>query len=359
MAEKDKLIGVQYLRAIAALMVAYYHLISQIPAFSGALSFTRVVTTQRLFSGIDIFFVISGFIMYVTARKLSAGEFAWRRLIRIVPLYWILTLALCAMAMLDAANVHHADITPGHVLKSLLFIPYHNPAQGGMLWPALVPGWTLNYEMAFYALFAGSLLLPKYRTRTVVAVLAAAVVAGAIWSRSETLSVWGFYTSNRVGLFAAGMVLGRAYGSGTLRMPRWLCVALVLVGFWGVLSDWPPVATDRSIELVSSIAIVLGVLAWERQFGMPRWRPALWLGDASYSIYLAHLFAFGIVRSLWKHVEGPAWEFAAISMAAAIVFGILTYSMLERPSLQLLRQVRERWQGQLSVRIGAGARDVA
>lgn len=333
---KKKLIGVQYLRAVAALMVAYYHLIGQIPPYSPDFSFAHFLSSQRLPTGVDIFFVISGFIMYVTGRGLSAGEFASRRFTRIVPLYWILTLAICAIAMLDAAALRRTDVTIEYAAKSLLFIPYHNPGEHNLLFPMLVPGWTLNYEMAFYALFGVALLLPKYRMRTLVILLLVLVAGGMIWSRPEMFDRWGFYTSNRLALFAAGIVLGGIYTAGILQIPRLLCGGLVLAGFWGALTNWQPVATDRWLELASAVAIVVGVVAWEGQFGIPRWRVPLLLGDASYSIYLAHPFAFGITRTAWRHLNGPPWAFAILSMLVAIALAIATYRLIEQPTVHWL-----------------------
>lgn len=338
---KEKLVGVQYLRAIAALMVAYYHLVDQIPAFAHTLSFSSVLSSQRLSAGVDIFFVISGFIMYVTGRDLSAGEYAWRRLVRIVPLYWALTLVVCAIAVLDAATLHRTDVTAEYAIKSLLFLPYHNPTQQDLLFPLLAPGWTLNYEMAFYALFALALLLPRYRMRAVCFVLLALTLAGMLRARPEMLSISGFYTSSRLALFAAGITLGWLHGTRRLHISRVLCAALILAGFWGVLTDWTPVESSRWAELASATAIVTGVLAWEQQFGLPRLRIPLLLGDASYSIYLAHLFAFGLVRSIWSHVDGLPWAFATASMMAAVALALVTYRLIERPALRLLSGTRQ------------------
>src|SRR5579872_364486 len=155
-----RLVGIQYLRALAALMVAYSHLAHQIPAYLSALSLHRWVTTDRLYNGVSIFFVISGFIMYVTGAESSPVQFAKRRLVRIVPLYWLLTglLFLCALFTPEFARMTVA--TPQTLAKSLLFIPYFNAGQGGRLYPLLIPGWTLNCEMFFYLIFTLTLFAP-------------------------------------------------------------------------------------------------------------------------------------------------------------------------------------------------------
>lgn len=387
--QKAKVLGIQYLRAGAALMVAYYHLQSQIPAFTPALSFDRVINSAHLSSGVYVFFVISGFIMYVTGRKLSAAEFVRRRLVRILPLYWSVTLAVSLIAVLAPHAVHRTDVTAEYVAKSMLFVPYANPTQHALLFPILVPGWSLNYEMAFYALFALGLLAPaRWRMAIVGGVLGTCVTAGLLRSRPEMFSVWGFYTSSRLLLFAAGIGLGMVYtrlrprsaptmtlgapwaaanGVHWLRtadgspwkgrckkgdtlvtdarpqLPRAVCAALVLVGLWMILGDFG--AFTRSAQSWGSVEIVAGAVAWEYQYGLPRWRALLLLGDASYSIYLIHIFAFGFTRELWLHLHGRAAAepalFAAFSMLVAVGFGLITYHSIERPALAILTRPRQ------------------
>lgn len=386
MVGKEKLLGVQYLRATAALMVAYYHLRTQIPAFLPALSFDRVVSSAHLSSGVYVFFVISGFIMYVTGRNLSAGDFVRRRLVRILPLYWTVTLAVCVVAVVAPHAVHRTDVTAEYVTKSLLFVPYNNPTQQDVLFPILVPGWSLNYEMAFYAIFAAALLAPaRWRTWIIGAVLGSCVLAGVLRSRPEMLDLWGFYTSSRLLMFAAGIGLGMVYtrlrprSSPTMmlgspwsgadgvysfeashgsqwrgrcrngeavvmdarpRLPRWACAALVGIGFWMILGSAFTGEAQRIAQLWGSLAIVGGTVAWEYQYGLPKWRALLLLGDASYSLYLVHLFAFGITRTLWSrlHWQGgiAAYCFATTSILVAVTLALATYRLIERPALTIL-----------------------
>lgn len=336
--EKSKLLGIQYLRAFAALMVVYYHLAGQVPAFAPYFHFDTVIDSAHLWSGVCVFFVISGFIMYVTGRKLTAGEFAWRRIARIVPLYWAVTLAVCALALVDPRLLHSTDLTIGNAVRSLLFLPYSNPTQGGMLFPILVPGWTLNYEVAFYALFAVALLF-RWRMWIVGGVLCVGALLGVIHPQARMLSIWGFYTSTMLLLFAAGILLGAAYikvkeRPMSRRLPRWACALTMLAGLWLILGDLRPFALA---QLIGSVAIVGGAVAWEHQYGLPRWKWLLLLGDASYSIYLVHLFAFGLTRTAWKHLHsGSALMFALFSAGTAIALALLTYRYIERPALKLL-----------------------
>ena len=110
-------------------------------------------------SGVDLFFVISGFIMVVTTSRteFTPQKFFLLRSIRVVPLYWLATLAWIAYKVFEHS---FQGVYPAAIAKSLLFIPYSSPGFPRGVWPILANGWTLNYEMFFYALFALSLAAP-------------------------------------------------------------------------------------------------------------------------------------------------------------------------------------------------------
>jgi exopolysaccharide production protein ExoZ len=139
--------GIQILRGLAALLVLIHHVLEESqPLFGGHIPSPLVLLGA---SGVDIFFVISGFIMYYTnrhrfGRKDAPVDFLGRRIIRIVPLYWLCTIAV---VLLQIGGLYaHKKITGTTLGLSLLFLPNANIVHG--------VGWTLNYEMYFYAILA-------------------------------------------------------------------------------------------------------------------------------------------------------------------------------------------------------------
>jgi exopolysaccharide production protein ExoZ len=142
-----KLGTIQHLRAIAALGVVFYHASSQVNG--GHSDYVRMGA-----AGVDLFFVISGFIMWVTAiaRDEPPGRFALKRLIRIVPLYWLITTAVLLLVLAKPDLMRSASLNLTHIASSYGFIAWPHPRSAHRFWPLVIPGWTLNYEMLFYAI---------------------------------------------------------------------------------------------------------------------------------------------------------------------------------------------------------------
>ena len=171
------LFNIQALRAVAALLVVFVH-IDRLAELAGF----RSGTTAFGNTGVDLFFVISGFIMVVTVteRPQSPSQFFRHRVARIVPLYWLVTLAVFTLALVAPVLLQSTKANPAELLKSLAFIPY--PRSDGQMHPLVFVGWTLNYEMMFYALFAVGMLFARKATgfAFTLGALVLAVIAGQI-----------------------------------------------------------------------------------------------------------------------------------------------------------------------------------
>ena len=136
---QNKIESIQVLRFFAAFSVMMVHL----PIFEFGIW------------GVDIFFIISGFIMmYVTEN--NEKFFLIKRIFRIVPLYWILTLGVFILAIFVPDILNNTTANIEHLFKSLFFIPFDKNGTGHF--PILFLGWTLNFEVIFYFLFALSLV---------------------------------------------------------------------------------------------------------------------------------------------------------------------------------------------------------
>ncbi|MEY8200625.1 MAG: acyltransferase [Colwellia sp.] len=342
----QKLVNVQYLRAIAALLVVLSHTLKELKNMEG-LGFTDSLnlTLSGQF-GVDIFFVISGFIMfYVTRNHKGTLKESWvflqKRVVRIVPLYWVLTLVTILISVLLSQYKNNNDIDVYYVVASFLFIPAERALDGNVT-PVLGLGWTLNYEMFFYLIFAAGMLMPKKRfLPTVVLSFITIVVIGVFIDKSFT-SVW-YWTRPIIIEFVLGILVAYLYLSKfrlsnfvggivlAIGVATWLISSSMIeasrpefrLWFWGI----PAALIVASVMLTEKTVFsllpqsVLNIVAR--------------IGDASFSLYLGHMF---VIRALSiflvPAVIGSSFPifYLLIAILGAFVFAEFTYRFIELPS---------------------------
>lgn len=332
-----KLLSIQYLRAAAALMVVFFH------ADGMAQEYFGFAGLQFGAAGVDIFFVISGFIMWVTtaSERITPASFVANRIVRIVPLYWAMTLLLYGgwLIFRDPATLPSL----GNLVRSLLFIPFVSP-RTGEIQPLLIAGWTLNFEMFFYAVFACTLLVARrYRAVVVCGVLGALVAWPLLAALSSPLALT--YTSPLLIEFMIGCLLGVMYERRAL--PRPAIAAFVLVTGCGLLltSGMLSAADTGAVRFVHwglpAFLIVTGTLGLESK--LKEWRLLMLLGDASYSIYLTHGVVLSAVEGVvflsgWGGGNPVSGEFILAGCIASIAAGVGVYSAVEKPWAALGRK---------------------
>ena len=305
------LLSIQYLRGLAALAVAAHH--------------TGATQNQMDQVGVDVFFVISGFIMvHVSGREPSPMAFLRARVIRLVPLYWLVTLA--AVAILGVTDL-------SQVLLSLAFWPPIAPAG---VWSPLVPqGWSLNLEMQFYLLFAGMLLLPERRRlpalTAVIATLVGMTVASSLVKDDSAFNLYPVVLE-----FLGGAWLCRAWQRGWLRrLPAGLLLTAGLA-LLAMQTGWPMPVPWRCLRWgVPALLIVAGAVGLETSGRLPVVPGLRALGDASYSLYLTHLLLLVSLRPVLAPL--PAIPAALGAILACVAFSLLVHRFIERPLGQALR----------------------
>ena len=302
--EQNTLEGIQVLRAIAAIMVVIQHAKHSVPGSEGWMSFGG--------TGVDIFFVISGYIMAHTTRgvkggALDAGLFVRKRIARIVPLYWL--------AILWTARRNFGD---PRLPQDMLFIP-HDRA------PIVVQGWTLNFEMAFYAIFTLCLLLPRYRLPALIIAIAMVPVAGLLIGGD-------FYANDVVLEFAFGVILFHTLVRfGIPNWSRWTFLALMALGFGMLALGWDSGPRSLLVGLPALLIVWASFKGCEGWLApaMPQAATVALLANASYAIYLFHWASFGAVKPLGLLIhQSDLLMIAHILMA--IVSGCLIHLLVEK-----------------------------
>lgn len=305
-APPGRYLSIHYLRAIAAMMVVVYHIYSHqlILAHNPAL----VIWLRQ---GVGIFFVISGFVMVssTAARPRQATLFMWRRILRIVPLYWFATICL-ALGLGERNGLH--------LLQSLFFVPSINPETGQIAQPVLDVGWTLNYEMAFYVLFALLMTLP--RRLSIWAAILTLVLLPCLQRAAIASPIATFYLDPILLDFAAGMLIAHM----GLRMPAWgLLIGFAMLALMPIWYDWRPISVTLPAALILASARSL-----DGRLG--DWAFATLLGDASYAIYLSHLFILFALHPLVSELGNDLLVFM-LSLGASMAMGIIVHLFVEKP----------------------------
>ena len=340
-----RLVTIQWLRGIAALMVVLHHVLHQSPGF------LAVWSTEAGQAGVDLFFVISGFVMvFVThERERSPGQFLAMRAVRIIPVYWFFTLAAALMIFSLPRLVRSTELSVSHIVFSLLFIPHQ--AEDGLLNPIIKQGWTLNYEAFYYVLFA--LAIAIWASRRVTLAVGALTVLAAIgyWMEftNYSLGTPRFYFNNIILEFALGMLIARAFLGGKLGWINSSAAAIMVVtGFIALFALDPFFAYPTRVLVygIPAAIIVIGALAFEGRSGVPKISLLEFTGDASYSIYLVHIFPIVILRAFWPlpmHGVPSFLLFLIVSVTLAIGMGAISYYSIEQTSLKYLRKkIRQR-----------------
>lgn len=313
---------------------------------------------------LDIFFVGSGFVMvYITQGQTgtlaAARKFAWARITKLVPTYWVYTtLAVLAGALLgNNAGFQAPDFV--HAIKSYLFIPYGTEVMGDVfggshLWvrPVLPAGWTLNFEMYFYAVFMLGLMMPGRRGIAFMAAWALAMAA----IRPFVPEAWAalhFWTSSTILKFLAGNVLGYAYARGVrFDVSRAAALGVGCVAFvlhwctYALFLDRPDTFVFHLLTAAFSGTMVgCAVLTpFVEARNKPRW--LVELGDSTYSIYLSHIFvyvpAYAVLQSLFVMTMPQRVVVAVACFVFSLLLGWASYRRIELPLIAWARGVRRR-----------------
>jgi exopolysaccharide production protein ExoZ len=334
------IVSLQYLRGVAAMMIVFCHAFDQLP-------WLKAMAPNVGLSGVDLFFVISGFIIVfvTTDAASSAWSFFRMRIIRIVPLYWLFNFATAALILALPQLFQSAVLTLPHFLLSLFFIPHLSPATPPSISPFILLGWTLNYEMFFYAIFTLAMAISgAWRVPLTIAVLVTLVALGVLGSLAGS-TAWEFYSNDIVLEFVFGMMLASLFLSGALhRLGAATGATLIAFGAVGLIAGAYHMELARALVFgVPAALIVAGALAIESARVVPKVQPFLLLGDASYSIYLAHLFPIALERFAWARLglptKGllPVAAFIGIALVGGASAGIASYLLVERPLLKVMR----------------------
>ncbi|HWL31826.1 MAG TPA: acyltransferase [Xanthobacteraceae bacterium] len=279
----QKIGGIQVTRAVAANMVMVSHLAVVETKYSAG--FAIIPQNEQIGQlGVHIFFVVSGIVMALLAeRRPDWQRFAWDRITRIYPIYWLYTALALFVAFVAPHAINSSFSETPSILKSVLLWPDRSL-------PWLAVGWSLIHEMYFYAVMTAII---AFRLNLVASLIVwAGVIAAPIPHSGPELSV---ILSPMTFEFIGGAFIGIFIS----RYPR----------------NWPSIP------------------ALER------------IGDASYSIYLSHVFVISAIGRIYALIPYHSYMseavFILIAIVAANLYGLLSYRYIEQPAILAARRLAD------------------
>lgn len=348
----EKIDIIQVLRGIAVVMVIIFHFKDIIPP-DGYLRRDFDFFFNSGAAGVDLFFVISGFIMVFVTRKLRGGIsdakiFLLKRLLRIWPLYIIATVTYMLVA---TPNVSYISLTTAkQVVRSILFIPltYVDPPYFGYAY--LGVGWSLNYEMYFYLLIAISLLAGKFRWIFFASLIFSTLlilpwIDGHLTSRPmEAMNYDSLFlnliTNPIIWEFIYGVIIGLLYvNSYSARLfqnifqSKTLVFTVITITTWQYLSGFYGGHGPFNWGLSMS-ALFMALVFYNRnsQIQCPSW--LVYLGDMSFSVYLWHVPVSLFITNFFSYLSLPTFSTGTpaffLTITLTLVVSHLSYQLLEK-----------------------------
>jgi len=327
------LVSVQYARALAAILVVFAHL-------AGFEAFRALTSTEFGGMGVDIFFVISGFIMWETSKAQRPAEFFRRRILRIVPAYWFYTSLLVALAAAAPRLTPNVQFDLKALLGSYFFVPYTNFR--GETNPILLQGWTLNFEMYFYLIFALSLFIAD-RLRRFIFVASVFITSVILGSKiSSSIAVLMQVTSPMLLEFVLGMLLSASIGHFKTTIANSVVMVSIAIAllFLAGMSDFPGYLRPVYYGL-PAVTLLWGMVGLEPCLSKSPSQILLAVGDSSYSLYLAHPFVLSAIHILingpfrtYTGIQGGALSlvFGLVALATSCAVGYVSFCLIEKPT---------------------------
>jgi exopolysaccharide production protein ExoZ len=334
--------SLEYLRVIASFMIILFHAhsISLRHADQQGLSYFSVPIFW--YGCIDLFFVMSGFLMIHMSRNLygrSGGlrNFLLRRITRTPPLYWVYTIGIAAIFTITPTLSSQGTVGWKWLVGSMLFYPMARD-------PIIAIGWTLEYEVFFYIVIGLSILLPyRWGWKFALSALIGAVSLGI--ALGVKANPWGTWTNPLLLDFAIGICVAVTYYSGVSlsRIGTWIAVILGLVLIC-VLHRLTPRDLLRPATAGAGVGLIVAAATMtETPWRLGRFhRFAHELSNQTYTMYLCHILVLKLFESLYFRFFtgfGADITFILVGFIVVVIVSRGLYVIGERPITEYLRQL--------------------
>lgn len=343
--------NIQALRGIAVLFVVLFHIYIVEKKYSAYETLLPDIFQVDIF-GVDLFFVISGFIMVtVTKGKFQdlkqSLTFLGSRLTRIYPLYWFYTSLALIVFLIQPSWVNSSQGNQVNIIESFLLLPSDKL-------PLVQVGWTLIHEIYFYLVYFFIFLFFQEKFLMFALLLWGGIITFLNFLLKPGNAFIDLVTNPLTIEFIGGCILAILYYQVTiskLKLPTLLIIVsvsflIIMFGYhyyYAITNVTAPFGWSRvALYGIPSFFIIYGLVTAEQK-GFIIQGILSKIGDASYSIYLSHLFTINVVGRAWVLISIDHWLdniiFILLTLVAVLLFGFLSYQLIEKKLIWLSRRI--------------------
>lgn len=344
-----KIYNIQALRGIAVLFVVLFHLLPIEHKYGGSKTILPDFFQFGMF-GVDLFFVISGFVMVTVSRgkfqiPQEALKFIYHRAARIYPTYWIYSILVLIVFLLNPSMVNSAQGNQVNILSSFLLLP-------ASTLPLVNVGWTLIHEIYFYLVFFIIFLFVPEKRLTTSLLLWGAIIT--LWDTQlgANTPLTKLLSHPMTIEFIAGGLIAHIYYKKSININNWIIAFLISLSFFilvfgyfyyqGLNNSIEPSGWWRIVIFGIPALLIVYCLANIEKNGYILYSSLIKIGNASYSIYLSHVLTLSFFGRVWSSFSSNEVLdniiVIPILFTLVIAVGFLSYSIIEKPLLSLTRK---------------------
>lgn len=341
---QNRIDSIQALRGFAAMLVVLFHYRFE---FDSALHGMADFLFRNGFIGVDLFFLISGFIVFYVSNDLNKGyvsskEFLIKRFCRIIPLYYIITISVSGSSLESWMET----------IRSMLFIPSGKNEQGPFYgYARLDVGWTLNYEIFFYILASFSILFKRFKWLILSLLILALTIAPSFYFGYNHLDPQIGYSFNNTYLklmtnpllieFLFGVIIGWLYLKEIKIENKIFWTTLLFISIFVFLSTYfSNIFNGHGVMnfMLPSAFLLFSITQYEKRFPIKWNKWIIKLGTMSFSIYLIHTQVLSVINKIFLRIQAPEWLTALVSIFMTVYLANFTYKYIEVKLSQSIRK---------------------
>ncbi|BCG64450.1 MAG: exopolysaccharide production protein ExoZ [Methyloprofundus sp.] len=345
-----KIQNIQALRGIAVLSVTLYHLSIIEQKYGGSISILPKLLQFGMF-GVDLFFIISGFVMITITRgkfqnQQQALKFIYHRIARIYPSYWVYSLLVLGVFLIQPTWVNSTQENQVDIMASFLLVPANTL-------PLVMVGWTLIHEMYFYLIFFILLLISAEKNIMATLIIWTAIVI--ILNTFVLLNnpVFKIISHPLTIEFIAGCIFAVVFYQKNIRfrvpillVMAALTLALSIYGFYlyqNITEQIDPTNWWRVLVFGTPALLIVFCFIYAEKSGYILPSALIKIGDASYSIYLSHILTLSATGRVWAMFATDSISdniiMLPVLLIIVLIVGIISYHLIEKPLLKLSHRI--------------------